>query len=141
MYTDPIADLLTRIRNAQTARHRSVLVPKSSVIHAVLEVLKKEGFVESYTDKPGNPDAIHGKSHLKFGSIEVVLNYFESGDPIINSIERVSTPGQRVYSGVEELPKVFSGLGISILSTSEGVISDREARKRGIGGEVIARIG
>jgi len=139
MVNDPVADLLTRIRNAQKARHRSVTVPNSKMIKSVLEVLKREGFIENYSAKENLEES--GNSELKFGSMEVVLRYYDTGEPVISRIERISTPGKRVYAGVEELPRVFSGLGISIVSTSQGLMSDREARKNGVGGELIARVG
>jgi small subunit ribosomal protein S8 len=135
MLTDPIADLFTRIRNAQRAKHTSVVVSKSQMAKNLLDVLKREGFIESYAEH------FEGEKAAKFGAYNVELKYFENGDPVIGTIERVSTPGQRVYSPVEKLTKIFSGLGVSILTTSEGVISDREAKKKGIGGEVIARVG
>ncbi len=144
MMTDPIADLLTRIRNAQSARHRSVVVNASSAVTNVLEVLKREGFVESFGTRAPIAAANRSAASLradKFPKLEVVLRYYESGEPLISRIERVSCPGQRVFSGVEKLPRVFAGLGMSIVSTSQGVMSDREARKCGVGGEVIARIG
>lgn len=139
MVNDPIADLLTRIRNAQKAHHRSVLVPSSKTIKNILDVLKREGFIASYADKKDLPQT--SSQELKFGAVEVILSYYDSGEPVISHIDRVSSPGQRIYSGVEELPRVFSGLGISIVSTSQGLMSDREARKNGVGGEVIARVG
>jgi small subunit ribosomal protein S8 len=142
MVNDPIADLLTRIRNAQRAHHRSVTVRKSKATKRVLDVLKKEGFIEGYSEVKAPEKKVPGMgTELKFGGIEVVLRYYETGEPLISSIERVSTPGMRVYTEVTKLPKVFSGLGISIVSTSQGVMSDRDARKKGIGGEVLARVG
>ncbi len=136
MVTDPVADVLTRIRNAQTAHHRSVLVRLTTLTKGILEVLKKEGFIEGFSEKA---DALKGE--LKFGAYEVVLRYYETGDPVISSVERVSSPGRRLFSAVDKLPKVKSGLGISIVSTSKGVMSDRDARKQGVGGEVLARVG
>ena len=132
MLTDPIADLLTRIRNAQASRHRSVRVIDTKGSRAILEVLKKDGFIESFSSvKTEGPQK----------ECDVVLRYYESGEPLITRIQRVSRPGQRQYSQVSDLPKVFSGLGISIVSTSQGVMSDRDARKLGIGGEVVAVVG
>lgn len=133
MVTDTIADLLTRIRNAQRAHHKSVRVQKSKASRLALEVLKKEGFIANYTEK--------SDEQSRFGGFEVVLKYYSSGEPLIGQARRVSKPGKRVYAAAEELPKIFSGLGIAIVSTSQGVMSDREARKRGIGGEVWASIG
>ena len=133
MTTDLIADALTRIRNAQSAHHKSVRVLKSKAAKLALEVLKKEGFVQGYTEKTDEQSP--------FGGYEVALKYYSSGEPLISQARRVSKPGKRVYTAAEDLPKVFSGLGISIVSTSQGVMSDREARKRGIGGEVWASVG
>lgn len=145
MMTDPIADLLTRIRNSQRARHRSVQVRASKEISSVLDVLKKEGFIEGYSEAAALPEAekatAKSRKGRQFKQLDVVLRYYESGEPLIARLERVSSPGQRVFSRVDTLPRVFSGLGMSIVSTSQGVMSDREARKLGIGGEVIARVG
>jgi small subunit ribosomal protein S8 len=145
MMTDPIADVLTRVRNAQRARHRSVIVRASKVAKTVHEVLKKEGFIESFAAAAPVHTATTTSSkralNEKFPKFEVVLRYYESGEPLISRLERVSPPGQRVYAPVEKLPRVFAGLGMAILSTSKGVMSDREARKAGVGGEVIARVG
>ncbi len=132
MMTDRIAELLTRIRNAQMARHRSVRVVATTRTKAVLEVLKKDGFIESFSA---------AKSEGLKKEFDVVLRYYESGEPLISRIERVSRPGRRVYQQVTKLPKISSGLGISIVSTSQGVMSDRDARKKGIGGELIAVVG
>lgn len=132
MRTDPIADVLTRIRNAQRAGHKSVRVKKSNMIVRVLDVLKSEGFID------------HSETKLdaenKFEEIEVFLKYYSSGQPAINALQRVSKPGKRVYSRATEIPQVEHGLGFALVSTSEGVMSDREARRRKIGGEVLAVI-
>jgi small subunit ribosomal protein S8 len=133
MLTDSIADLLTRIRNAQSAGHKMVSVSSSKMATRILDVLKDEGFIASYK--------VAKKEGAKFEMIDVHLKYFSSGAPVIGSAKRVSTSGKRVYSASEDLPKIHSGLGISIVSTSQGVMSDREARKRKIGGEVLAQIG
>lgn len=124
--TDPIADMLTRIRNGQKARKVTVSMPSSTAKVAVANVLKDEGYITGYST-----DADGVKSEL---SIE--LKYFE-GTPVIENVQRVSKPGLRVYRGTEELPKVLGGLGVAIISTSAGVMSDRQARKQGIGGEVL----
>ena len=124
--TDPIADMLTRIRNGQKARKINVSMPSSTAKVAVAKVLKDEGYIVDYAT------SVEGvKSEL---SIE--LKYFE-GTPVIENVQRVSRPGLRVYRGKEELPKVLGGLGVAIISTSAGVMSDRQARKQGIGGEVL----
>lgn len=132
MVNDTIADVLTRIRNAQRAGHKSVRVSASRSSQGVLTVLRDEGFVESFEVVKDRAD--------KFDECNVVLKYFGSGEPVIDKAKRMSTPGRRVYSGVEDLPRVDCGLGISIISTSKGIISDREARKQHIGGEVLATV-
>jgi small subunit ribosomal protein S8 len=124
--TDPIADMLTRIRNGQKARKVSVIMPSNTAKVAVAKVLKDEGYIVGYsTENEGV------KTELT-----VELKYFE-GTPVIETVQRVSRPGLRVYRGNEELPKVLGGLGVAIISTSAGVMSDRQARKQGIGGEVL----
>jgi small subunit ribosomal protein S8 len=124
--TDPIADMLTRIRNGQKARKLSVLMPASTAKEAVAKVLKDEGYITGYSTD--------GEGVKKQLSVE--LKYFE-GLPVIETIQRTSKPGLRIYRGKEELPKVLGGLGVAIVSTSAGVMSDRQAREKGIGGEVI----
>ena len=124
--TDPISDMLTRIRNSQKARKVSVSMPASSAKEAVARVLKDEGYITDYS--------VSGEGATKELSVE--LKYFE-GMPVIESIKRASRPGLRIYRGKESLPKVLGGLGVAIVSTSAGVMSDREAREKGIGGEVI----
>ena len=124
--TDPIADMLTRIRNGQKARKVSVSMPASNAKEAVAEVLKSEGYITGYLSE--------GKGTAKQLSVE--LKYFE-GVPVIEHIARVSRPGLRIYRGKEDLPKVLGGLGIAIVSTSAGVMSDAQAREKGIGGEVL----
>jgi small subunit ribosomal protein S8 len=124
--TDPISDMLTRIRNGQKARKVSVSMPASKAKEAVARVLKDEGYITDY--------AVDGEGAAK--QLNVDLKYFE-GVPVIEKIQRTSRPGLRVYRGKEELPKVLGGLGVAIVSTSAGVMSDRQAREKGIGGEVI----
>ena len=124
--TDPIADMLTRIRNGQKARKVDVSMPSSTAKVAVAKVLKDEGYITGYSTESEGV-----KSELT-----VELKYFE-GTPVIENVQRVSRPGLRVYRGNEELPKVLGGLGVAIISTSAGVMSDRQARKQGIGGEVL----
>jgi len=124
--TDPIADMLTRIRNAQKARKESVSIPASKLKLAIVNVLQKEGYVDSVETEA---DGIHS-------SIRVGLKYHRS-QPVIDRIERVSRPGLRVYAAVDDLPRVQGGLGVAIVSTSGGVMTDREARAQGRGGEVI----
>jgi small subunit ribosomal protein S8 len=124
--TDPIADMLTRIRNGQKARMVSVSMPGSKAKEAVAKVLKDEGYVTDYSSE--------GKGAKT--TLTVELKYFE-GVPVIEKIQRASRPGLRVYRGKEGLPKVLGGLGVAIVSTSAGVMSDRQAREQGIGGEVL----
>lgn len=128
--TDPIADLLSRIRNAQGARHDIVSVPASNIKRAILEILKHEGFVADYS--------FEANAHQ--GALNVILKYDPDDKPIILGIKRVSTPGRRRYVGKKEIPQVLGGLGVAILSTSRGVISDRDARRLGVGGEVLAYV-
>lgn len=127
--TDPIGDALTRIRNAQTARHATTTVNRSRFVERILTVLKDEGFINGF-----GPDE-------DARSIKVELKYTTEGDPMIEESRRVSTPGRRTYSAYSDLPRVHRGLGILVLSTSQGVMSDRQARKLKIGGEVLASIG
>lgn len=124
--TDPIADMLTRIRNAQKARKETVTMPASRVKLAIAEVLQQEGFIDGIKTEE---DGVHR-------SITVGLKYHES-EPVIEKIERVSRPGLRVYAGTSELPRVLGGLGVAIISTSGGVMTDRQARAQGRGGEVL----
>lgn len=124
--TDPIADMLTRIRNGQKARMVSVAMPASNSKEAIAKVLKDEGYITDYS--------VAGEGAAK--SLTVELKYFD-GVPVIEKIQRASRPGLRVYRGKEDLPKVLGGLGVAIVSTSAGVMSDRQAREQGIGGEVL----
>ncbi len=128
--TDPIADMLTRIRNAIVARHKEVEVPASKMKLAITRILKDEGFIEQYKlIKDG-----------KQGIIKITLKYGENKESVISSLKRISKPGRRVYVNKKQLPRVLNGLGIAILSTSKGVITDKEARKIGVGGEWICSI-
>jgi len=130
MMTDPIADMLTRIRNALMARHKTVVVPGSKLKLEIARILKEEGYIEDYR-------VIEEKPQIK---IEIVLKYDERKRPVIAGIRRVSKPGRRIYRGYKELPKVLNGLGIAIISTSQGIMTDHEARKRRLGGEIICEI-
>ncbi len=126
---DPIADMLTRIRNANTAKHDTVDVPSSKMKLAIAEILLKEGYIKKYDIvDDGNFKAIH--ITLKYGA--------DKNEKVISGIKRISKPGLRVYAGKNEIPKVLGGLGIVILSTNQGVITDKEARKLQVGGEVLA---
>ncbi len=132
MINDTIADLLTRIRNAQMAKHETVLVPATKMTKNVLDVLIAEGFIGSVEEKQGDNG---------FPKYHVQLKFYADGEPLINSLKRVSKPGCRVYKRVQDLEKIKSGMGVAIISTSQGVFSDREARLRNIGGEILAIIG
>ena len=124
--SDPIADMLTRIRNAQLAEKLSVAMPSSRVKASIAQVLKDEGYIEEFKvrDEDGKP------------ILEIALKYY-AGEPVIEKIERVSRPGLRIYKGRDDIPKIMNGLGIAIVSTSKGVMTDRKARATGIGGEVL----
>ena len=124
--TDPIADMLTRIRNAQRADKQSVAIPASKVKAAIAQVLKDEGYVEDFAVRD-----LEGRATL-----EISLKYY-AGKPVIEKIERVSRPGLRIYRPKDELPKVMNGLGVAIVSTSRGVMTDRKARADGVGGEIL----
>lgn len=128
--TDPIADMLTRIRNANMVRHASCDIPASNMKKNVAEILKNEGFIKGY-------DVIEDG---KQGMIRVQMKYTKDEDRVISGLKRISKPGLRVYAKRNEIPKVLGGLGIAILSTSNGVITDKEARKTGVGGEVICYV-
>ena len=128
--TDPIADMLTRIRNGQQAKKSHVVTPASSLRAAILDVLTREGYIRGYE-----------RQNVRAGvdEFKVELKYHE-GRPVINEIQRVSTPGRRVYSKVKDLPKFYKGLGIFVLSTPQGVMSDNEARQANVGGEVLCKV-
>ncbi|GAA3719821.1 MULTISPECIES: 30S ribosomal protein S8 [Salinicoccus] len=128
--SDPIADMLTRIRNANMVRHDSLEIPASNIKKEIAEILKTEGFVK-------NVEYIEDD---KQGVIRVFLKYGSKNEKVITGLKRISKPGLRVYARREELPKVLNGLGIALISTSEGVLTDKEARKRNIGGEVLAYV-
>ena len=128
--TDPIADLLTRIRNASRARHETVDVPASNMKKAICQILVDEGYIKNYKLIEDG----------KQGVIRVTLKYGEGKSQVITGLRRVSKPGLRIYSNVEEMPKVMKGLGVAIVSTSKGIMTDREARKQNVGGEVLAFI-
>jgi small subunit ribosomal protein S8 len=127
--TDPIADLLTRIRNAVSARHESVDIPASKEKLEIVRILKEEGFILGYSTS----------SDVK-KVITVTLKYGANNQKVISGIKRISKPGLRVYAEVDKLPRVLNGLGIAIISTSHGVMTDRDARKKNVGGEVIAYV-
>ena len=126
--TDPVADMLTRIRNANTAKHESVDVPASNLKKAIAKILLDEGYIKSYeVDEDGTQ-----------GVIRIQLKYLAGKEKVISGLRRVSKPGLRVYAGADELPRVLKGLGIAIISTSKGVMTDKTARANHVGGEVLA---
>lgn len=127
---DPIGDMLTRIRNANTNKHDSVNVPSSKTKLAIAEILKNEGYIVDY------------KSIVvdKIKMIELTLKYGPNGEKVIQGLKRISKPGLRIYANAEQLPKVINGLGIAIVSTNKGIITDKEARKLNVGGEVLAYV-
>lgn len=127
---DPIADMLTRIRNANRVGRRMVLIPKSKICTGIAQVLKDEGYIDDY-------DVV---DDARQGQIRVKLKYSMSGGKVIHVIDRASKPGRRVYRGVKELPTVLNGLGIAVVSTSKGVMSDRKARESGVGGELLCTV-
>jgi small subunit ribosomal protein S8 len=127
--TDPLGDMLTRIRNGQQARKDSILTPASKLRAHVLDVLQREGYIRGYSEEP-----VAGQKGLR-----IELKYFE-GQPAIQHLARVSKPGRRVYSASRELPRIRNGLGITIVSTPRGVLSDAEARDQNVGGEVLAEV-
>ncbi|NLY62677.1 MAG: 30S ribosomal protein S8 [Erysipelothrix sp.] len=127
--TDPIADMLTRIRNGVNAKHETVSIPSSKIKVEIAEILKNEGFITSYT-----------VSGDLMKNIEVVLKYGPNKEKVITNLKRISKPGLRVYADVDNIPRVLNGLGIAVLSTSEGLMTDKAARSKKIGGEVLAYV-
>lgn len=130
MMTDPIADMLTRIRNANAVRMRRLEMPASKIKVGIAEVLKQEGYIEGYEVEAGQPTS----------RLVLSLKYGPDGERVIRDIQRVSKPGCRVYSAARDLPRVLRGLGIHVLSTPQGIVSDRVARRDKVGGEVLCRI-
>ena len=126
--TDPIADMLTRIRNANNAKHETVDVPASNMKKAIAQILLDEGYIKSFETVEGNTQGI----------IRITLKYVDGRQKAITGLKRVSKPGLRVYAGAQELPKVLRGLGIAIISTSRGIMTDKKARELNVGGEVLA---
>lgn len=129
-YNDPIGDLFTRIRNAQIAKHETTLAPASKLRARILDVLQDEGFIRGYSETTS--DAGHKQ-------LKIELKYFE-GEAAIKTLKRISTPGRRIYSKVNELPRIHNGLGISIVSTPHGVMADYKARMENVGGEVLGQV-
>lgn len=130
MYTDPIADYLTRIRNAQSAGHKVVEIPSSKIKQNITKILEDKGYILSHKVDDSGPQ----------GTIKIALKYTNDKEPSIRRIERISTPGLRKYCGAGELPRVLNGLGIAVISTSRGVITDKEARNLNIGGEILCYV-
>ncbi len=128
--SDPIADMLTRIRNAIMARHDSVLIPSSKMKLSITRILKAEGFISDY-------EVLKGKSHRV---IKVHLKYDDKNQPILYGLERVSKPGLRVYTGQKEIPRVYGGLGIAIVSTPKGIMTGHQAWRKGVGGELLCYV-
>lgn len=130
MMTDPIADMLTRIRNSNNAKHKTVDVPASNIKREIAQILLDEGYIKSFDFIEDN----------KQGMLKVELKYTQDGDRVISGLKRISKPGLRVYANSQELPKVLGGLGIAIISTSKGIITDKTARELNVGGEVICYV-
>ena len=128
--TDPIADMLTRIRNANSSKHKTVDIPASNMKLGIAEILFREGYIKSFEEIKDETQGI----------IRVTLKYDEKGNRVIAGIKRISKPGLRVYASKEDLPEVLNGLGIALISTSKGIMTDKEARELGIGGEVLAYV-
>ena len=128
--TDPIADMLTRIRNGITSRHERIELPSSKLKVELAKILKSEGFISNYKVVEEGPQP----------TLRLYLKYSDDGEPVIHGIERISRPGRRVYRGKEEIPQVLGGLGLAIVSTSQGVLSGQEAARKGVGGEVLCQV-
>lgn len=128
--TDPIADMLTRIRNGNDAKHKSVNVPASNIKKEISEILLKEGYIKNYEFVEDS----------KQGIIKIDFKYGQNNERVISGIKRISKPGLRVYVNKEEIPRVLGGLGIAVISTSKGILTDKEARQQGVGGEVICYV-
>ncbi len=127
--TDPIADFLTRLRNAATARQRKVDVPSSNMKRAITKILYEQHYIDKYSEMDTDTQ----------GTIRIYLRYY-NGRPVLTGLKRISVPGRRVYAGAEELPKVLNGLGVAIVSTNKGVMTDKDARRMNVGGEIICYI-
>ena len=129
--TDPIADMLTRIRNANSSKHKTVDIPASKMKLAIADILFQEGYIKSFEEI---------KEENNQGIIRITLKYTEKGKKVIDGLKRISKPGLRVYASKDELPRVLNGLGIALISTSKRIMTDKEARKEGLGGEVLAYV-
>lgn len=128
--SDPIADMLTRVRNANMVRHQKIELPASNIKKQIAEILKNEGFIKN----------VEFVEDDKQGVLRLFLKYGQNNERVITGLKRISKPGLRVYAKADEVPKVLNGLGIALVSTSEGIVTDREARKRNVGGEVLAYV-
>ena len=128
--TDPIADMLTRIRNANSSKHKTVDIPASNMKKAIAKILFEEGYIKSFEEIKDDTQ----------GVIRITIKYDEKGARVIDGIKRISKPGLRVYASKDELPQVLNGLGIALISTSKGIMTDKKAREQGIGGEVLAYV-
>ena len=128
--TDPIADMLTRIRNASRSKHKTVDVPASNMKKSIADILFKEGYIKAYEEISDDTQGI----------IRITLKYDEKGNKVISGLKRISRPGLRIYASKDELPKVLNGLGIALISTSKGIVTDKQARELGVGGEVLAYV-
>ena len=128
--TDPIADMLTRIRNANSSKHKTVDVPASNMKKAIAKILFEEGYIKAFEEIKDDAQGI----------IRITLKYDEKGARVIDGLKRISKPGLRVYASKDELPKVLNGLGIALISTSKGIVTDKQARELGVGGEVLAYV-
>ena len=129
--TDPIADMLTRIRNASSSKHKTVDIPSSNMKLAIAKILLEEGYIKSFEE-------LKEKNYQ--GVIRITIKYTEKGKTVIDGLKRISKPGLRVYASKDELPKVLNGLGIALISTSKGIMTDKQAREAGLGGEVLAYV-
>lgn len=135
--TDPISDMLTRIRNAAAVKKHEVILPMSKIKYEIAKILKSEGWI--YDMEVLKSEGDKNKSRV-FDELRLVLKYKKSGGSVISSVKRISKPGLRIYTGKNELPKVLNNLGVAIISTSEGLMTNKEARKKGLGGEVLCEI-
>ena len=129
--TDPIADMLTRIRNASNSKHKTVDIPASNMKLSIAKILFEEGYIKSYEEI---------KEENNQGVIRITIKYTEKGKKVIDGLKRISKPGLRVYASKDELPKVLNGLGIALISTSKGIMTEKQAREAGLGGEVLAYV-
>lgn len=147
MMTDPVADMLTRIRNSSRAKHESVRMPASQLKVAIAKILREEGYIKYFKvvragSVKRNPKSGDKKDRkpLSYNLLIVYLKYGPNGEQLINHLERISKPGLRRYVGAQEIPRMLGGMGMSIVSTSNGLMSDRDARRKGVGGEVICNV-